>query len=295
MASGFSTNGTDLDSVFAPLHSGWPQASPVEYDVGGVDLNLRYAPLSTGSAAAATEYDVATTDLNAIFAALGSTGVQVGTQPSNVSGTSAAGRPSGTVTSNAASCAGAKGGGSYTYTWTTSGCTATSPNSSSTTFSATVNAASTDNATAFCTISDGVTSVNTITISVTLQNTTTAGDNLSLGVGTGGSGGSNGYAAGGFGSLIPNTLSDGSIVQELAVGLMTSASPHQLVFSINNYPGTITQAYLTSLSINGTVHMPSDSNFTSFSGGAHGGTAQWIWSAVAIPTNGTTVPIVVIH
>jgi hypothetical protein len=172
MPSGYEVaGGADLDSVLAPFHSGWPQASAVGYSVGGANLNARYAPLSTGGAASATGYKQASADLNTIFAALGSTGVQVGTQPANVSGTAAAGNPSGVVTSSAASCAGSKGGGTYTYTWHTTGCTATSPSSQSTTFFATVNASSTDSASAFCTISDGVTSINTSTISVTLQNT----------------------------------------------------------------------------------------------------------------------------
>lgn len=174
MPSGYDVSGTDLDSILAPLHSGWPQAAAVGYEVAGADLNARYAPLSTGSAPAATGYKKATADLNTIFAANGSTGVQVGTQPSNVSGTLAAGNPSGVVTSGSTTCAGSKGGGTYTYTWHTSGCTALSPSSPTTTFDATVNAGTTDNATAFCTISDGVTSVNTTTISVTLQNTTPA-------------------------------------------------------------------------------------------------------------------------
>lgn len=174
MPSGYDVSGTDLDSILAPLHSGWPQAGAVGYEVAGADLNARYAPLSTGSAPAATGYKKATADLNTIFAANGSTGVQVGTQPSNVSGTLAAGNPSGVVTSGSTTCAGSKGGGTYTYTWHTSGCTALSPSSPTTTFDATVNAGTTDNATAFCTISDGVTSVNTTTISVTLQNTTPA-------------------------------------------------------------------------------------------------------------------------
>ena len=120
-------------------------------------------------------------------------------------------------------------------------------------------------------------------------------DVLSMVVGTGGAGGSNGYIAGGFGSLTPNTLGDGSVVQELAVGGLSSATPHQLVFEINGYPGTIAQAYLTSLSINGTLHLPGDANFTSFTGGAPGGTAQWIWQNAGIPTNGATIPIIVMR
>lgn len=174
MPSGYEVGGADLDSIFAAFHSGWPQASAVGYAVSGGNLNARYAALSAGSAAAATGYKQGGADLNAIFAAAGSTAVQVGTQPINVTGIRAAGYPSGTVVSALASCAGVKGGGTYTYTWHTVGCTANSPNISSTTFFATVNAASTDIATAFCEISDGVTSINTSVISVTLQNSSPA-------------------------------------------------------------------------------------------------------------------------
>ncbi len=174
MASGYAVAGTDLDSLLAPLHTGWPQASQTHYAVQGTDLDARYAPLSTGSAPNSTHYAVQGTDLSQIFAAAGSTGVQVATQPSNVSGSAAAGNPSGTVTSGVASCAGIKGGGSYTYNWVCNGCTANSPTSSSTSFSATVNAGSTSTPTAYCTISDGVTSVNTASITASLTNTTPA-------------------------------------------------------------------------------------------------------------------------
>jgi len=118
-------------------------------------------------------------------------------------------------------------------------------------------------------------------------------DNLSMVVGSGGAGGSNGYINGGFGSLTPNTLGDGSVVQELAVGGRTSASPNQLVFEIRGYPGTIVSGYLRSLSVNGVVSAPGDANFTSFSGGTAGSTAQWIWQNAGIPTSGATIPIIV--
>lgn len=293
MPSGYEVAGADLDGILAPLHSGWPQAAAVGYAVGGANLNARYAPLSTGGAPAATGYKQANADLSTIFAAFGSTAVQVGTQPGNVSGTSAAGRPTGVVTSGAATCAGSKGGGAYTYTWHTTGCTATSPSSQSTTFFATVGASSTDNASAFCTISDGVTSVNTNTISVTLHNTTSPGDTLSMFSGTAAN--SVGFAAGGFGSLTPNTLGDGAVVDEVSVGNHVSPHPNQFLFFITSYPGTINQSYLTSISINGQPFAPGDGNFTSFTGGAPGGSAQWIWQNATIPTIGATVPVVVIR
>ena len=171
MTANFQSNTVDLDSILAPWHTGWPQAPLTNLQVAGADFNVRYAPLSTGTAPATTNYQVAGEDLNEIFAAYGSTGVQVLTQPSNVSGSSAAGNPSGTVTSASATCAFTKGGGTYTYEWTCNGCTATDPTSATTTFYATVDAGTTDSATAYCTGTDGVTSVNTDTISVSLQNT----------------------------------------------------------------------------------------------------------------------------
>jgi hypothetical protein len=104
-----------------------------------------------------------------------------------------------------------------------------------------------------------------------------------------------GYVNGGFGSLTPTTLGDGSTVNELAIGANMSPSPNQLVFQITGYPGTITQSYLTSIAYQSTSVAPGDSNFTSFSGGGPGGTAQWIWQFAGIPTVGTTVPVLVIR
>lgn len=177
MASGFQAFGVDLDSVFAPWHSGWPQAAATDFlDIAGADLNTRYAPLSTGSAASPTNFEVpGGADLNTIFAAFGSTNVIVATQPGNVSGSTAAGNPSGTVTSGSTTCAGSKGGGSYTYTWhfaSGSGATFTNPNGATTAVTGTVPSASSISGTMYCTISDGVTSVNTNTVTWSLTNTT---------------------------------------------------------------------------------------------------------------------------
>ena len=180
MASGYNiANGQDLDTVFAPQHPGWPQASATEFfDGSGNDLNLRYAQLSTGSILAAdteliTSSDV---DLRQLFAAYGTTGVQVLTQPAAMSGSASAGH-SGTVTSNTTTCAGTKGGATYTYAWhvaSGSGFTFTAPNSATTAVTATVPAAQTITGSAYCTISDGITSVNTVAVPVSLQNTSPA-------------------------------------------------------------------------------------------------------------------------
>lgn len=174
MSSGYKVAGVDLDSILASWHTGWPQAALTKCQVNGADFNGRYATLGTGSAPSATGIKVNGTDLAAIFAALGSTNVQVLTQPASVTGSSAAGVPSGTVTSVTTTCAGTKGGGGYTYTWhlaTGSGVSFTAGTSATTAVTGTVNQNSTNSGTMFCTISDGVTSVNTNTVNWSLTNT----------------------------------------------------------------------------------------------------------------------------
>lgn len=175
MASGFRFENTDLDSVFAPRYSGWPQAGATEFEIAGYgDINQRYAPLSTGSAAANTDFRISTlADLATIFAGYGTTGVKVGTQPANVSGSAAAGNP-GIVTTNTTTCSGTKGSGSYTYTWhlaSGSGVSFTAPNSATTAVSGSVPAGQTISGTMYCTISDGFTSVNTSIVSWSIHNT----------------------------------------------------------------------------------------------------------------------------
>lgn len=172
MASNYHQASVDLDSVLALRYSGWAQAANTGYVVGGLqDLAARYAVAAAGSAAGDIGYKLGGADIGPTFAAYGSTAVTIATQPSNVSGSANAGL-SGTVTSSAATCAaGPQGGPTKTYAWHCSGCAANSPNSSTTTFSATVAANTTVNPTAYCTVSDGVTSVNTNTITVSLTNT----------------------------------------------------------------------------------------------------------------------------
>lgn len=175
MASGYEVNGLDLDDIFAPYSTGTKPAA-TGYEVSGVDLSQRYDPISQGSAALSTGYKIAGgADLNTLFAALNTTGVTVGTQPGNVSGSSSAGDPSGTVTSNTTTCAGSGGGGGpYSYTWhiASGSATLTNPNSATTGVKATVNANSTLSGTMYCTISNGSSSINTNTVNWSLQNTT---------------------------------------------------------------------------------------------------------------------------
>lgn len=174
MPSGYDVNGIDLDNIFAPYASG-TKPPATGYDVGGVDLNQRYDPISQGSAAQATGYKIAGgADLNTLFAAISTTTVTVTTQPANVSGSAAAGDPSGTVTSGTTTCAGSGGTGSYSYTWVmaSGSATFTNPNSATSGVTRAVNANTTVTGTMYCTISDGVSSVNTNTVSWSLQNTT---------------------------------------------------------------------------------------------------------------------------
>ncbi len=175
MASGFLSGGVDLDAIFAPYTTGTHPAT-TGFEVGGVDINTRYAPISQGSAALVTGYKISGgADLNTLFAAASSTTVTVGTQPANVSGSTSAGDPSGTVTSNTTTCAGAGGTGSYSYTWhiaSGSGVTFTAGTSATTGVTGTVNANTTLSGTMYCTISDGISSVNTNTVNWSLQNTT---------------------------------------------------------------------------------------------------------------------------
>lgn len=146
MASGFRYQNVDLDTILAPQHSGWPVASgSTEFQVAGVDLTARYAVLSTGTAAADTEFRTASADLATVFAGYGTTYVRVATQPGNISGSANAG-VSGTVTSGTTTCAGSKGGGTYTYTWhiaNGSGFSFTAPNSATTAVTGSVSANST--------------------------------------------------------------------------------------------------------------------------------------------------------
>jgi hypothetical protein len=258
MVSKFIVNNVDLDTVFAPYHSGWPQSQLTHFNVNTTDLNARYAALASGTAAGTSHFINNTTDLSSLFAAINTTNVQVATQPSNVSGSIAAGSPSGTVTSNTTSVAGTKGGGTYTYTWNlASGSAAfTNPSSSSTAVTATVNASSTLSGTMYCTISDGVTSVNTNTVSWSLQNTSASVQQLTANFTaektlSNGSWDNNiGYAAGFF------TYSGGTL--GTTSGFLSNAAPQQLlggtggsIVSIGPIGSDPGQNSLISVTING--------------------------------------------
>jgi hypothetical protein len=283
MASGFVNSANqDLDSVFAPRYSGWPEASGTEFVIVGYgDLNARYAPLSTGSAAAVTGFVISSgADLNAIFAAYGSTNVQVLTQPSAISGSAAAGNPSGTVTSNTASCAGTKGGGSYTYTWhiaSGSGFSLTTPNSQTCGITGTIPAGQTVFGGIYCTISDGVTSVNTNTVGCSLQNTTPAGVigqltagsvTDSTGTFTGFDDSPGGYAIGSW-SLTSGVVPNGGVIETLYDSFITHDNGVLLGIRVSSNPG---QGWFTTLICNGNT-LNSSGALYSYSGGV----ASWAW------------------
>lgn len=286
-ASGYKVNETDLDSIFAPYHTGWPQAAATGFKVGGADINTRYAPLSTGSAAAATKYKTASgQDLNAIFAAIGTTGVQVATQPSAVSGSAAAGNPSGAVTSNTTSVLGTKGGGSYSYTWhIASGpvvsFTSGSSRTTGVTYSA-VPAGTTYSGTMYCTISDGITSANTSSAGWSLTNTTPAEPIFTITAAqlfNSNNQASNyyGYATN-FQPYYGGTLNsaagflNGTTVYEV----FDNASTVLAIFGVSGLTADPGQASLGSVTVNGvTLTGASATTYTYYASSGH---AQWQWT-----------------
>lgn len=177
MSNNIRRQGVGLPSLFATRTTGWPQNANTGIQAAGTDISATYAPASTGTAYGSTGILRNGVDIGTLFAALGTTNVQVAQQPSAVSGSLAAGTPSGTVTSNTTTVLGTKGRGSYSYTWVLASGSAsfTAPNSATTAVTANVNASSTINGTMYCNISDGTTSVNTNTVSWSLQNTSSAG------------------------------------------------------------------------------------------------------------------------
>lgn len=277
MASGFVTAaGLDLDSVFAPQHSGWPQAAATGFfDGSGNDLNLRYAVLSTGTAAAATEFLLGSgADVNTVFAAYGSTNVQVAAQPSAISGSAAAGTPSGTVTSNTTSCAGTKGKGSYSYVWhiaNGSGFTLTTPNSQTCAITGNIPASQSVSGAIYCTISDDVTSINTETVACSLQNTSSPADYFTMVAGgaTNPSGGftETGYSYGHWGSMSPQTFRDGVVFYALTE--TTAGSGIGMSVSTASNPG---QGYVNYLSVQGVTYYGSDATYNFVND-----TATWSW------------------
>jgi hypothetical protein len=99
-------------------------------------------------------------------------------------------------------------------------------------------------------------------------------------------GGSNGYIHGGFGSLTPTILGDGSTVTEIAASVTT---PFSLILAITGYPGTIASTYLSSLTLDSAAFIATSA---SFSGGGAGGTATWTWNPGFHFSNNETVAVV---
>lgn len=118
-----------------------------------------------------------------------------------------------------------------------------------------------------------------------------AADILQMLVGTAGN--ANGYAQGGFGTLTPSTLGDGTVVTEVAVSNLSAPVPRTLIVALSGYPGAITAGYLTSVQFDaGAPIVPSGANFT-FGGGSAGGTAQFTWTGQIIFAPNATVTVAV--
>lgn len=104
-----------------------------------------------------------------------------------------------------------------------------------------------------------------------------------------------GFASGGFGSVTPNVLGDGATVDQLLLSQHTAANPDTFQLFLLTIPGgAVAASYLTSISLNGTVLVPSGANF-SFSSAA--GSASWTWTGqrFLFPGGGATVPVVIIR
>lgn len=282
MTANYNLNGTDLDSFFAPYHAGWPEAAATNIKVGGVDVDGRYAAIVSGNAGPATTFKANSVDLSAIFAAAGSTSVQVATQPSNVSGSSAAGRPSGTVTSNTTTVAGRKGGGSYTYTvhvtiTVGSGVTATAPSSATSGVTGSVPAGQTYQGTMYWNISDGVTNVNTSPCNWSLRNTSPGSANFSITAGqlVNPPLAQTGYESGSFGSGSSLTLPDGKVVFGLYDFTNTDGvdGAFLVISGFTSDPGA---NYFSSIVCNGKTRTPSDPNARYIGYGS--GFATWQWA-----------------
>lgn len=295
--TGYKSNGTDLGSIFAPYHAGWPKAAATGYYVNGTDLDDIFAPLSTGTAAGPTGYKLSNgADLNTIFAAYGSTGVQAGVQPSAVSGSAAAGNPSGTVTSNTTTVAGTKGGGSYSYTWHLSGSASLTGPTSATTgvTNSAVPAGTTLSGSMYCTISDGVTSANTNTVGWSLQNTTpatiTVDANLvagqyQIGVSpniTTYTGYASGHSTGSF-TITSGTIPNGGSVTEL--WSWTNNTTQLLIQGLSSEIG---QGGLISVTINGVTLTGSGASSHTYSSGQE----EWSWGGQLGLVVGDQYPVV---
>ncbi|MDE2098628.1 MAG: hypothetical protein KGL39_15345 [Patescibacteria group bacterium] len=289
-ASGITYNGTDLDSLFAPLHAGWPQAAATGITVSGSDLNTRYAPISTGMAAAAVPVTIHGTNLNAIFAGYGTTGLSISLQPGAVSGSAAAGNPSGSVTSSSTSCAAIHGNsGAYSYSWhiATGSASPTAASSSTSAVTGTVNAGATITGTWYCTISDGVTSANTSTVAWSLQNTTPANWTFTITSGQFSSGGNTntGYDQGSIGTISGGT--QGPLTITVAMDTVSIASYTSL--TISGFSADPGRAYFVSMAANGVTLLSSSATY-----GYGSGVANWAWngSTFGYP-NGSPTTVVI--
>lgn len=108
-----------------------------------------------------------------------------------------------------------------------------------------------------------------------------------------------GYTFAGFGSMTPTNLGDGARVDSLLLSsAVATPVPNQMQLFLEGYPGTITGAYIASISINGTFMPMSGADF-SFSGGTPGGSAQFTWrnqgGVYSATHGGFSIPVVIVR
>jgi hypothetical protein len=281
MTTGISSQGTGLENLLAVRTTGWPEVAATNIAANGVDINTLFAPVSSGSAGPNLGIKSAGIDIGTIFAQRGTTAVSV-TSISAVTGSTAAGTPSGTVTSNSTSVTASKGKGSYTYTWTIasgSGITFTGQGTASTAISATVSESSSNTGTFYCAVSDGTTTTNTNTVSWSLSNTSVTGYSISMTLPAAAINGTDyGWEAadlGGFGSISPTTING----QNPAYFYWRSTG-HTLYFGLY---GNISQTIFSTVSFTGVTGAQS-LNFASASYAYNSGQGITVWSWTSLST-----------
>ncbi len=296
MSVDFLDQGTDLANVLAPRLSNWPQAAATGFHYNGTDLNVTFAPASTGTAAGSIGFRQSGTDVGPRFAAINSTQIVASASPFAISYSGALGYSGATGTTNTTTVTATKGySAGYTYSWTNVSGSGTLHASGATAYvTAAPAAGATISGALNCYVSDGNTYQN-LSVSYSVQNTSPALTStinmvaqsayIQLGNGT-----AVGYYPGdGLGTtsdLNPQTINGHTVVC-----LCIPNSTYTLYLYLNGNVG----GSFTSIAFTGNDGVRR--TFTAASGGAAytGGVTVWSWSVgKQVFTAGVTYPITVV-
>lgn len=190
MTTGIQSNGTDLDSLLEPYHSG-ATAAITGVETNGADIAGRYQTVAAGNGTAygATGIQSNGGDVGNIFIRIGTYSVALSTSvsPTTASVTSQGVVTNITLTTSSVTASASGGSGSYTYSWaityndgTGSGYAATAPTSATSAFQVTMNVAAgsayTTHFTATVTVTDTsshATGSSSVACTATYTNTST--------------------------------------------------------------------------------------------------------------------------